>query len=157
MDLLMTVSDHWLGGRVRVRVLGALWREYSSYRLPRLILRRPGAIAPFERIADLTFYAVLIRYDDSLEIDSGGSCFGQAIANVRHRPASSGQPILGSGAGARAATPLEPVRNHRCKAGPLIKTHAPREAEAPSPGHDGPRRTIEPWPSPAPPVVCTGC
>ena len=34
VDLLMTVSDHWLGGRVRVRVLGALWREYSSHRLP---------------------------------------------------------------------------------------------------------------------------
>jgi predicted nucleotidyltransferase len=34
VDLLMTVSDHWLAGRVRVRVLGALWREYSSHRLP---------------------------------------------------------------------------------------------------------------------------
>ena len=36
MDLLITVPDHWLAGcdRVRVRVLGALWREYSSHRLP---------------------------------------------------------------------------------------------------------------------------
>jgi predicted nucleotidyltransferase len=34
LDLLITVSDHWLAGRVRVRVLGALWREYSSHRLP---------------------------------------------------------------------------------------------------------------------------
>jgi predicted nucleotidyltransferase len=93
VDLLITVPDHWLAGRVRV--LGALWREYSSHRLPRLTLRRRGAIAPFERIADLTFFAVQTRYDDSLEIDSGGSCFGQAIANVRHRPASSGQSILG--------------------------------------------------------------
>ena len=98
---------------------------------PRLILRRPGAVGPFELIADLTFDAVQTRYDDGLEIDSGGSCFGLAIANVRHRPASSGQSILGSGAGASAATPLEPVRNHQCDVGPRIKTHAPREAEAP--------------------------
>ena len=34
LDLLITVPDHWLAGRVRVRVLGALWREYSSHRLP---------------------------------------------------------------------------------------------------------------------------
>ena len=34
MDLLITLPDHWLAGRVRVRVLGALWREYSSHRLP---------------------------------------------------------------------------------------------------------------------------
>ena len=38
MDLLITVPDHWLAGRDRdrdrVRVLGALWREYSSHRLP---------------------------------------------------------------------------------------------------------------------------
>ena len=124
---------------------------------PRLILRRGGADGPFERIADLTFYAVQTRYDDSLEIDSVGSCFGQAIANVRHRSASSDQSILGPGAGARAATPLEPVRKHRCDAGPRIKPHAHREAEAPSTGHDVPKRKIEPWPSPAPPVVCTGC
>jgi hypothetical protein len=89
VDLLMTVSDHWLAGRVRVRVLGALWREYSSHRLPRLILRRPGAIGLFERIADLTFFAVQTLYDDRLEIDSGGSCFGQVLASVGHRSASS--------------------------------------------------------------------
>jgi hypothetical protein len=34
VDLLITLSDHWLAGRDRVRVLGALWREYSSHRLP---------------------------------------------------------------------------------------------------------------------------
>jgi predicted nucleotidyltransferase len=34
LDLLITVPDHWLAGRDRVRVLGALWREYSSHRLP---------------------------------------------------------------------------------------------------------------------------
>jgi hypothetical protein len=28
------VPDHWLAGRDRVCVLGALWREYSSHRLP---------------------------------------------------------------------------------------------------------------------------
>jgi hypothetical protein len=32
LDLLITVPVHWLAGRVRV--LGALWREYSSHRLP---------------------------------------------------------------------------------------------------------------------------
>jgi predicted nucleotidyltransferase len=32
VDLLITVPDHWLAGRVCV--LGALWREYSSHRLP---------------------------------------------------------------------------------------------------------------------------
>ena len=143
--------------RVRVRVLGALWREYSSHRLPRLILRRPGAIAPFERIADLTFDAVQTRYDDSLEIASGGRRFGQMMASVRRRSSSSGEPIHGPRAGARAATPLEPVKKHRCDAGPRIKTHAHREAEGPCAGHDGRRRTIEPWPSPAPPVVCSGC
>jgi hypothetical protein len=126
-------------------------------RITQADLVRRGAVGPFERIADLTFYAVQTRYDDSLEIDSGGSCFGLAIANVRPSSASSGQSILGPGAKARAATSLEPVRKHRCDAGPRIKTHAPREAEAPSTGHDGPRRTIELWPSPAPPVVCTGC
>ena len=34
VDLLITVPDHWLAGRDRVRVLGALWRQYSSHRLP---------------------------------------------------------------------------------------------------------------------------
>jgi hypothetical protein len=92
---------------------------------PRLILRRPGAVGPFERIADLTFYAVQTWYDDSLEIDSGGSCFGLAIANVRPSSASSGQSILGPGAGARAASPLEPDRKHRCEAGPRIKRKHP--------------------------------
>ena len=32
--LLITVPDHWLAGHDRVRVLGALWRQYSSHRLP---------------------------------------------------------------------------------------------------------------------------
>lgn len=34
VDLLITVPDHWLAGRDRVRVLGALWRQLSSHRLP---------------------------------------------------------------------------------------------------------------------------
>lgn len=34
VDLLITVPDHWLAGRDRVRVLGALSRQYSSHRLP---------------------------------------------------------------------------------------------------------------------------
>jgi hypothetical protein len=34
VDLLITVPDHWLAGRDRVRVLGKLWRQYSSHRLP---------------------------------------------------------------------------------------------------------------------------
>jgi uncharacterized protein len=34
VDLLITVPDHWLAGRDRARMLGALWREYSSHRLP---------------------------------------------------------------------------------------------------------------------------
>jgi hypothetical protein len=34
VDLLITVPDHWLAGHDRVRVLGALWRQYSSHRLP---------------------------------------------------------------------------------------------------------------------------
>ena len=34
VDLLITMPDHWLAGHDRVRVLGALWREYSSHRLP---------------------------------------------------------------------------------------------------------------------------
>ena len=33
VDLLITVPDHWLAGRDRARVLGALWRKYSSHRL----------------------------------------------------------------------------------------------------------------------------
>ena len=34
VDLLITVPDHWLTGQDRVRVLGELWRQYSSNRLP---------------------------------------------------------------------------------------------------------------------------
>lgn len=34
VDILITVPDHWLAGRDRLRVLGALWRQYSSHRLP---------------------------------------------------------------------------------------------------------------------------
>jgi hypothetical protein len=34
VDLLITVPDHWLAGRDRVRVLGALWRQYSTHRIP---------------------------------------------------------------------------------------------------------------------------
>jgi hypothetical protein len=34
VDLLITVPDHSLFGRDRVRVLGALWRQYSSHHLP---------------------------------------------------------------------------------------------------------------------------
>lgn len=34
VDLLITVPDHWLAGRDRVRMLGALWCQYSSHRLP---------------------------------------------------------------------------------------------------------------------------
>ncbi len=34
VDLLITVPDHWLAGHDRVRVLGGLWRQYSSHRLP---------------------------------------------------------------------------------------------------------------------------
>ena len=98
-----------------------------------------------------------IRYLRIAQADLAESFFGQAIANVRPRSDSSGQSFLGPGAGARADTPPEPVRKHRCDAGPRIKTHGHGEAEAPSTGHDGRRRTIEPWPSPAPPVVCTGC
>ena len=84
MILLMTVPDHWLAGRDHVRVLGALWPEFSSHRLPldlllmpfatcespRLILGRRGAVGPSERIAELAFFAVQTRYDISLEIDS---------------------------------------------------------------------------------------
>ena len=34
VDLLITVPDPWLNTHDRVRVLGALWRQYSSHRLP---------------------------------------------------------------------------------------------------------------------------
>ena len=34
VDLLITVPDQWLAGHDRVRVLGELWRQYSSHRLP---------------------------------------------------------------------------------------------------------------------------
>jgi predicted nucleotidyltransferase len=34
VDLLITVPDPWLAGRDRVRVLGELWRQYSSHGLP---------------------------------------------------------------------------------------------------------------------------
>jgi hypothetical protein len=53
-----------------------------------------------------------IRYLQIAQVDLAESCFGLAIANVRHRPTSSGHPILGPGAGARAATTLEPVSKH---------------------------------------------
>jgi predicted nucleotidyltransferase len=34
VDLLITVPDPWLKTHDRVRVLRALWRQYSSHRLP---------------------------------------------------------------------------------------------------------------------------
>lgn len=34
VDLLITVPDPWLAGSDRVRVLGELWRQYSSHGLP---------------------------------------------------------------------------------------------------------------------------
>jgi predicted nucleotidyltransferase len=34
VDLLITVPDEWLAGQDRLRVLGDLWRHYSSHRLP---------------------------------------------------------------------------------------------------------------------------
>ena len=34
VDLLITVPDHWLIGHDRVRVLGELWRRFSSHQLP---------------------------------------------------------------------------------------------------------------------------
>jgi predicted nucleotidyltransferase len=34
VDLLITVPDQWLEGHDRMRVLGDLWRQYSSHRLP---------------------------------------------------------------------------------------------------------------------------
>jgi hypothetical protein len=41
MDLLITVPNHWRAGRDRVRVLGALWRQYSTHRLPLDLLLYP--------------------------------------------------------------------------------------------------------------------
>ncbi len=38
MDLLITVPDHWLIDHDRVRMLGELWRQYSSHRLPLAML-----------------------------------------------------------------------------------------------------------------------
>ena len=34
VDLLITVPDPWLVDHDRMRVLGDLWRQHSSYRLP---------------------------------------------------------------------------------------------------------------------------
>lgn len=34
VDLLITVPDPWLQTHDRVRVLGSLWRQYSSHQLP---------------------------------------------------------------------------------------------------------------------------
>ena len=34
VDLLITVPDEWLAGQDRLRVLGDLWRQHSSHRLP---------------------------------------------------------------------------------------------------------------------------
>ena len=34
VDLLITVPDQWLADHDRVRVLGDLWRQFSSHRLP---------------------------------------------------------------------------------------------------------------------------
>lgn len=34
VDLLITVPDEWLAAHDRIRVLGDLWRQYSSHRLP---------------------------------------------------------------------------------------------------------------------------
>jgi hypothetical protein len=34
VDLLITVPDHWLADRDRISVLGHLWRQYSTHRLP---------------------------------------------------------------------------------------------------------------------------
>jgi len=38
VDLLITEPDHWLAARDRVRVLGALWRQYCRHRLPLALL-----------------------------------------------------------------------------------------------------------------------
>ena len=34
VDLLITVPDHWLASHDRIRVLGELWRRFSSHQLP---------------------------------------------------------------------------------------------------------------------------
>jgi len=34
VDLLITVPDQWLAVHDRIRVLGDLWRQFSSHRLP---------------------------------------------------------------------------------------------------------------------------
>ena len=38
VDLLITVPDPWLAGQDRLRVLGDLWRQSSSHRLPLVLL-----------------------------------------------------------------------------------------------------------------------
>jgi len=46
VDLLITVPDHWLARGDRVRVLGGLWRQYSSHRLPLdLLLYSEGEVS----------------------------------------------------------------------------------------------------------------
>ena len=97
-----------------------------------------------------------IRYLRIALADLAESFFGQVIASVRPRSDSSGQSFLGPGAGARADTQLEPVRNHRCAEGLRIKTHEHRQAAALTHGHDGPKKSW-PWSSPAPPLVWAGC
>jgi hypothetical protein len=34
VDLFITVPDQWLDGHDRIRVLGELWRRFSSQQLP---------------------------------------------------------------------------------------------------------------------------
>ena len=97
-----------------------------------------------------------IRYLRIAQADLAESFFGQVIASVRPRSASSGQSFLGPGAGARADTQLEPARNHRCAPGLRINTNEHRQAAALTHGHDEPKKSWS-WPTPAPPVVCTGC
>jgi predicted nucleotidyltransferase len=43
VDLLITVPDQWLASHDRVRVLGDLWRQYSSHRLPLDLLLYTGS------------------------------------------------------------------------------------------------------------------
>ena len=46
VDLLITVPDQWLAGQDRLRVLGDLWRQYSSHRLPLdLLLYSEGEVS----------------------------------------------------------------------------------------------------------------
>ena len=46
VDLLITVPDQWLAGQERLRVLGDLWRQYSSHRLPLdLLLYSEGEVS----------------------------------------------------------------------------------------------------------------